>query len=392
MMRILMILEGEFPPDIRVENEIETLLKLGFEVHIFCTIKTNRKASESEVKGNLFIHRAKMNTFTYKSSIGALKFPFYFNFFRKHLKQLIKKYKFDVIHVHDLPLAKVGYELKCVINAKMILDLHENYPDYLVAATHTKKLLARVLCSISQWRKYEIRYANLADYIITIVEEAGQRLEKLNISKEKIHIVPNTFNPDNFISVHSGNKSTNKLVLFYGGGINRNRGLQDVIKAMSKTKRNDSILLIVGKGSYLNKLKILTSQLNLDDRIKFLGWKNQIELLNILPTTDAALIPHKKSVQTDCSSPNKLYQYMYYNLPIIASDCKSIRRIIDETKSGFIFETIHQLTILIDTISENKDILNDYKNGRYFVENKYNWRNTSKPMNDIYKLIEKNQN
>ena len=36
-MRILMLLEKRFPPDIRVENEAASLLEAGHEVHLLCS-------------------------------------------------------------------------------------------------------------------------------------------------------------------------------------------------------------------------------------------------------------------------------------------------------------------------------------------------------------------
>jgi len=40
-MKILMILESEFPPDVRVENEIVALTEAGHEVHLACSTRKN---------------------------------------------------------------------------------------------------------------------------------------------------------------------------------------------------------------------------------------------------------------------------------------------------------------------------------------------------------------
>ena len=41
-MKILMILETEFPPDVRVENEMLALSEAGHEVHLACFTHKNR--------------------------------------------------------------------------------------------------------------------------------------------------------------------------------------------------------------------------------------------------------------------------------------------------------------------------------------------------------------
>ncbi|HHE37073.1 MAG TPA: hypothetical protein ENL20_00665, partial [Candidatus Cloacimonetes bacterium] len=87
-MKILMVLENEFPPDTRVENEIQTLSNAGHEIHLACLTFQNKK--EFEQKENYLIHRKKISDFTFKTSVGCLKFPFYFNFWRKYLIELFR--------------------------------------------------------------------------------------------------------------------------------------------------------------------------------------------------------------------------------------------------------------------------------------------------------------
>lgn len=98
-MRILMILENTFPPDIRVEKEIKSLIAAGHEIVLACS----SPASKDEAKdwNSATIIRKKMPRFIYKSSVGCLQFQFYFNYWRKYLKFVFKKYKFDAIHLHD---------------------------------------------------------------------------------------------------------------------------------------------------------------------------------------------------------------------------------------------------------------------------------------------------
>ena len=109
-MKILIILESDFPPDVRVENEMLALSENGHEVHLACSTRKDRP--ETDTYGKCTIHRKKMSEFIYKSSVGCLKFPFYFNFWREFISGLCKRENFDVIHISDLPLSKIGVEIK----------------------------------------------------------------------------------------------------------------------------------------------------------------------------------------------------------------------------------------------------------------------------------------
>jgi glycogen synthase len=82
----------------------------GFDVSIACYTFTDKPLRE-EFKG-IHIYRRRINRFIYKSSVAALKFPIYFNWWKRYLNEVAKEQSFDIIHIHDLPLAQVGVYFK----------------------------------------------------------------------------------------------------------------------------------------------------------------------------------------------------------------------------------------------------------------------------------------
>ena len=109
-MKILMVLESEFPPDDRVEKEAVSLIQAGHEVHLACYTMENRRGLE--IYKGIKIYRRSISKLIYKSSVGSLRFPMYFNFWRKFLQEIYEIEKYELVHIHDLPLVKVGLELK----------------------------------------------------------------------------------------------------------------------------------------------------------------------------------------------------------------------------------------------------------------------------------------
>ena len=120
----------------------------------------------------------------------------------------------------------------------MVIDLHENWPGLLKYAPHTRTIIGRLVSSDSQWVRYEKEMLELADIVIVVVEEARDRVALLGIDKSKLFIVSNTINFDNF-PVCQSKKTETGFSLFYGGGINRHRGLQVVIDAVSLLKKKN---------------------------------------------------------------------------------------------------------------------------------------------------------
>ena len=105
-MKILMVLPGDFPPDIRVENEALSLQKAGHSITIACQTRNSRPPHDT-FNDKIKIVRNELNLLDYKLSAAALSLPFYFKKWDSFLSGVLKTERFDAIHIHDLPLAKI---------------------------------------------------------------------------------------------------------------------------------------------------------------------------------------------------------------------------------------------------------------------------------------------
>ena len=123
-------------------------------------------------------------------------------------------------------------------------------------------------------------------------------------------------------------------------------------------------------------LKDQVRSLNLQNNVEFFGMVAKEKTEDLMKKADLGLIPHIRSEQSDNSSPNKLFDYMAAGLPVLASNCISVKRVIDETNSG--------MTYVFDSPSDFADVLkrlyNDHEkmvifatNGKKAVAEKYNW-------------------
>ena len=372
-----MLLDHVFPPDTRVENEIKSLAEAGHEVHIACFHKEGKPLLEKTQYCT--IHRNPVSKFVYKASVGVLKFPVYFNYWRKIVNKLFKDEKFDVVHVHDLPLAKVGYEAKCKYGSRFILDLHENWPVLLQLSKHTNTFLGKMLSSNSQWIRYEKKMCSLADRIIVVVDEAKTRICNLGVQSEKVVVVSNTLNLDQFDPIERKEFKMDKFRMLYVGGINYHRGIQVVVQAISILKKRgvEVVFDLVGDGSYLSEIKKLIDELQVQDNVTIHGFKHFTQIVNLYESANVALIPHVKSGHTDNTIPHKIFQYMYAQIPLIVSNCNPLVRIVSETKSGisYQFDKPEELAGIIADFHEHPEKLNDYiQQGRQAVIDKYNWK------------------
>lgn len=387
-MKVLMLLDHPFPPDTRVENEMKSLTDAGFEVHLACFQKGNEPLLEKTKIG--IIHRKPVSKFIFKSSVGVLKFSFYFNYWRRFVDELCANEKFDAIHVHDLPLAKVGYEAKCKYGMNFVLDLHENWPVLLQLSKHTNTFMGKLLSSNNQWIRYEKEMCRLADKIIVVVDEAKARVCGFGIDPEKVVVVSNTLNLDQFDPIERKGFKTDKFRMLYVGGINYHRGIQYVIQAVSLLKKKgiEVHFDLVGNGSYLDDIRRLISELQVQDNVTIHGFKHYTQICDIYEAAHVALIPHVKSGHTDNTIPHKIFQYLYAGVPMIVSNCDPLVRIVNETKGGLSYRFDHpeELADIIAGFYSHPERLNDYIHyGRQAVIDKYNWKVDGSKLVDLYK-------
>lgn len=383
-----MALEGDFPPDLRVENEIKSLIAGGNNVVMACYTITG---SDCTFDWNgCTIYKKRIPKLVYKSSVGALRFPLYFNFWRQHIKKVFNIEKPDAIHIHDLPLAKVGFEIKKKYGVKFILDLHENWPAYLRVSHHANTLLGRILSSNAQWEKYERTYCKRADGVVCVIDEAKERLEDLGIESKKVLRIANYPVLSDFDNTAIMPLNNEKPVLFYAGGIGEHRGLQYAVKALPLLVKQypDIEFWILGKGNYKAVLEQLAEELGVSKQVVFFGQVPYKTVLDSLNKCTLALIPHEKSDHTDTTIPHKLFQYMYAGKPVIASNCKPIERIVRDTQSGKTYQwnSPDDFANMVIESLKNIDLYNADEIRRQINEN-YNWEHEAKALCNLYKNL-----
>jgi glycosyltransferase involved in cell wall biosynthesis len=394
---ILMVLDGAFPPDIRVEKEAGSLLKAGHKVTVACITFENESPLESYRGVNVI--RAKAPRYYKKFRAAALTIPFFHFFWNHFLGQMLEKEDFDIIHIHDLILAKPGIRAAKRKGIPFLVDFHENYPYMLEEEPYSKGFLGRLLLPIPLWKRHECRMMEQIPFFIAVVKEMRDRLLVFNPVSQGV-VVENTLNqedwPKPILSLQNKTK-TDELRLVFVGGISPMRGLEIAIKGLkiANSLPNTSFRFSLdiygdGKPEYLQFLNNLIRSLGIDDHVFLKGRINLPPEGNALEQYDIGVIPHLKSIQTDFSSPNKIYQYLYYGLPVLSSNCLSLSRIIQESGTGAVYQhddpndfAIH-LQLLANRIVEEPTLR---ERAHKAVIEHYTWDSSERALLSLYEKI-----
>lgn len=402
MKKIAMILDGEYPKDFRVRKEAESLVEQGLEVVIICPRK--KDIPEFEVVNGVSIYRFGDNyTFVKKGIydiLGAINFvnPF----FKKGIKKALKKYDITHLHVHDLPLAKTALRFKKKIEGKVVLDLHENYPEGLkVWANWNKssiiKLKNRIFFAYRRWLSYEKKMVHQCDLIIAVVEEMKNRLVDLHqVPVEKISVVTNSEKKE------FSNSETNtslaiqykdNFLVSYIGGIGPHRGLDTAIQGITEAK--DQIpnlkLIIVGSGSpaVIAHLKSIIEEKDLDQYVEILGYHPFSEVWALMKHSNVNIIPHQSNSHTNNTIPHKLFQIMMTDSPLLVSSCAPLKRVVESNDAGFVFEANSASSFaasIIQIHNDKKEAQKRSLNAKEAVlKGELNWEVESIRLMNVYK-------
>ncbi len=177
-----------------------------------------------------------------------------------------------------------------------------------------------------------------------------------------------------------------KLILLQGAGINIDRGAEEMVRAMQYLP-NDYLFIIVGGGDVFDILKADIRSLKLEDKVWILGKKPYEELMQYTAVADLGISMDKNTNPNyQFSLPNKLFDYIHGNTPVLVSDLVEIKRIVEDYQVGWVC-TSHDPKAIADTIQqifENSTDYNAKKANTIKASNELHWGNEEAVLKEIY--------
>ncbi|MDP2895881.1 MAG: glycosyltransferase family 4 protein [bacterium] len=396
-MNICMVLNGiDFPPDIRVEKEARALISAGHRIFLLCSRTENRPA-RSSWNGMEIIRIAplrcfpirKLNAFIYVLTLRDLQW-------KKAIHKLLRTHRIDAFHVHDLAMVGTVLAFARRRGIPVIADLHENYPALARSAfARRKPRLAERFMWPNRWERLERRWGRRCAHVLVVVDEMKERVVAKGIRPEKITVIENTVDVDQFLSLPVDDRLVERFrgdfVISYIGSFAPHRGLDVVVRAMPRLLRDipNARLLLVGDGEMMPQLRSLAETMALDDRVLLTGWVTFEKVPSYIAASDVCIVPHISTEQTEASGPHKLFQYMLMAKPVVVSSCRSLRRMIEETGAGAVFKA-GDSNSFAETVLKLRDPATRKtlgEAGRKAASEKYNWDKTSERLLRLYELL-----
>jgi glycosyltransferase involved in cell wall biosynthesis len=124
-----------------------------------------------------------------------------------------------------------------------------------------------------------------------------------------------------------------KKIILYQGAINIGRGLEIMIETMQYLP--NYIFVIIGTGDTIHQLKKKVTHKNLGNSIFFLGKIAPKELHEITPLADLGIsIEEDLGLNYRFALPNKIFDYIQAEIPILVSNLPEMKQIVLKYKVG----------------------------------------------------------
>ncbi|RLC09140.1 MAG: glycosyltransferase WbuB [Deltaproteobacteria bacterium] len=344
-MKVMMLVEANYPLDIRVRQEALKLKEHGHQIAVIAIKERGQKFSET-VNGVKVYRIPKIELFkrgkhlitTKRTAMGKLVtvakailgYGFEFSYFTLACYMLswfvFFRDGFTVIHTHNPPdtLFIVALLWK-PFGTKFVYDHHDLSPDLFLEKYGKKgKFVYKLLLFLERMS------CRTADIIIATNESYKKiEIERCGVPSEKIYVVRNGPNLKE-MRISKPIKDIRRrahTILCYLGAINIQDGLDYLLEALKELVYafgyNDVLLLVVGDGDYLTKIKELAKQLKLDNHIFFTGLiTDRKELCRLLSTADIFVDAAPKSFLNDSSTFIKHMEYMIFGKPVVSFELK----------------------------------------------------------------------
>lgn len=371
MPKVVLSVTTDLYSDQRVEKVCHSLKKMGFDVLLI---------------GRCYHDSPKMPDRGYKIKRIHLFFrkgPFFYAEFNLRLFFYLLFQKRDLFVANDLDTLLPNILVTKIKNKKLVYDAHEYFLGIL-EIQHRPKVK-------KVWQMIEKYCFPKLNKIITVSQSIADQY-KIEYGKD-VKVIRNIPVLKPTESIHIAEKRVElglpldkKIVILQGNAIHKDRGGEEIVEAIPFI--NDAILIIVGKGDMIPNLKKRVEELNITDKVIFMGSVSPEQLRVYTAISDLG-VTFDKNVSPNhyFSLPNKLFEYIHAGIPVVCSNLPERKRIVEEYQVGIVLDDLSPKNIAneINKILQNPSLMEQYKKSCYEAAQVLNWQKEEEVLKEIYR-------
>ena len=357
LKRIVISVTNDLTTDQRVEKTCEALSEIGYDV-----VLVGRK-----LKTSLPIQK------NYKTVRFRLLFNKGFLFYAEFNIRLFIFLLFTkktILFSNDLDTLLPNYLLSLLQRKTLVFDSHELFSEIPELVTKPriknfwlyleKKLIPKLKNVITVSNSIKNHYLNLYGVSATVVRNIP-KIQKID---------PKEFDVN----------TDEKKIILYQGAVNIGRGIELMIDTMPLLDKY--LFIVIGDGDILKELKEKVKLQNLNNKVKFLGKKSPEELKKLTLSASIGMsLEEDLGLNYRYALPNKVFDYLHANIPVIIADLPEMRALIEKYSIGEIL-TERSPEVLAKIIKQMTT--KSYKKELAMAKEKLNWSKEKKKLTSIF--------
>jgi len=299
---------------------------------------------------------------------------------RRSIRTLHKKYRFDLLHLHNSRLALVG--LTARLGVPLVLEIHA--PE--LNPSRIKRFGEAVV-----WK--------FVDHFIVLSKSMRRWLrESKNIPEAKISVVYNGVEnqPRENVSVTLGIPAKlnlcGKKVVGYIGTLYDWQGVRELLGMFRilAAKRDDVMLLVVGDGPEREWVESEIQSPELRDRVRFVGAVPSRDVPRYIAAIDVMVVPRPSTLSTETAVPMKIFEAMMGGKPVVGTQVGGLTEVLEDgvdallSPPGDIYQLADNvLRLLDDNALYTRIATAAYEKARQWPS----WKESAECLHNVYKAL-----
>ena len=349
--------------DIRIfQKEAKTLAKAGYKVTLIA-----QHEKDEIVEGIKILSLPKPRNRIERMTITV------WQVYRKALKV-----DADIYHFHDPELIFIGMLLK-LRGKRVIYDVHEDVPRQNLSKSYIAPALRKPVSVMIG--ALEAFFAKRYDGVVTATPFINRRFLNLGANSVNVSNFPFIFE----LYTLENKWERKEKVVCYVGGITRIRGAFEMVEAIGKTCYG-----LILAGDIEPGLESRLNRLFGWKQVETLGFVNRNGVKEVMARSIGGLVVLYPTFNHLDALPVKMFEYMSAGIPVIASNFKLWKEIIEGSECGICVDPLNpdEIAEAITWIIENPiKAMSMGENGRKAVKERYNWIQESRKLLKLYRKM-----
>ena len=384
-MRYAKFLLNDFAKESRDKREVATVRNLGWDVTVLSPVRC------AEIGDGVSFLPLKSTNVAFQQSWINRKFIVLKNW--KNYITEIREQQFDIISCHDLTALLLGYVSAkgCKKVPKLVYDAHEFE---IGRATGGRRGRLGVWW-VTHLERFLMRRCAFSIAVNDSIADEMVRVHRLSERPVVVRSTPYLWERDE-AAVRAARESfcselgadpDEACVVMYHGAVVRGRGVEQVIRAAAADPAVCVVVMGDGNASYLAELKELAEGSGASERVAFRSAVPREDLEAWVAGADVGMVVLENVCMNHYFTlPNKFFENVQAETPIVASDFPETSRLIERYGIGLTCDPsdVAEIASCIERLREDRGLYGECKSNLKAAKRELCWERERDALEEAY--------